>query len=558
MRTFFLRRNRIRLINELGANPFQKTIGSDVILTVFNSINRDIYSLDLSKVTGPNKNAVKSKTEKLVLIDRNNLLNDIEARITLQRRDTSFAKLESCAKSFAGILNGDTPRFNALFWEVAFLSSSWEYLQSTISSRSYFSGKSGIILWEKGQGQLKKLAIQLKERLHSADMRGNQAWGKKGIAVSQMGNLYPTLYNGNYFDSNVAILIPIDEKNLIAVWAYCNSENYNEEVRKIDKKKNVTNATLVKVPFDLEYWKQVAEEKYPNGLPKPFSDDPTQWLFHGHPAKANNSLQVAVSRLLGYRWPAENDCEMELADEAKVLVQQIKAFDVLTDEDGILCIPPVNGELGASERLRCYLQEVYGSEWSNNTISQLLTREGSKKSNLEDWIREEFFEQHNKLFQNRPFIWHIWDGRKDGFAALVNYHKLDKENLKRLIFTYLGDWIRQCEAKKKSGESGAEGLLSATLKLKEKLEAILEGENPYDIFVRWKSLDKQAIGWEPDLNDGVRLNIRPFITADVLRKKPNIKWGVDRGKNPPGSFWGEVRDNDLHKSLEEKRNAREK
>ena len=56
---------------------------------------------------------------------------------------------------------------------------------------------------------------------------------------------------------------------------------------------------------------------------------------------------------------------------------------------------------------------------------------------------------------------------------------------------------------------------------------------------------------------GVRLNIRPFITADVLRKKPNIKWGVDRGKNPPGSFWGEVRDNDLHKSLEEKRKGRE-
>jgi hypothetical protein len=115
-----------------------------------------------------------------------------------------------------------------------------------------------------------------------------------------------------------------------------------------------------------------------------------------------------------------------------------------------------------------------------------------------------------------------------------------------------------CEAKKKAGESGAEGLLGAALKLKEKLEAILEGEAPYDIFVRWKSLEQQPIGWEPDLNDGVRLNIRPFIEADMLRKKPNIKWGVDRGKNPPGSPWGEIRDNDKHLSLEEKRAAREK
>ena len=59
------------------------------------------------------------------------------------------------------------------------------------------------------------------------------------------------------------------------------------------------------------------------------------------------------------------------------------------------------------------------------------------------------------------------------------------------------------------------------------------------------------------MNDGVRLNIRPFIEADVLRKKPNIKWGVDRGKNPTISHWGEVRDNDKHLSLEEKQVARE-
>ena len=29
------------------------------------------------------------------------------------------------------------------------------------------------------------------------------------------------------------------------------------------------------------------------------------------------------------------------------------------------------------------------------------------------------------MFHQRPFVWHIWDGRKrDGFHALVNYHKL--------------------------------------------------------------------------------------------------------------------------------------
>ena len=267
-------------------------------------------------------------------------------------------------------------------------------------------------------------------------------------------------------------------------------------------------------------------------------------------------MQVALARELGYRWPAESDKEMELADEARQLIAAVNAFDHLSDEDGIFCIPSVNGEPAGAERLREYLQQVFAADWNNQTITRLLAQEGAKSTNLENWLRDEFFVQHCKVFLNRPFIWHIWDGRKDGFSVLVNYHKLTKDNLSKLIYTYLGDWIRMCDAQKKAGESGAEGLLSAALKLKEKLELILEGEDPYDIFVRWKPLEQQPIGWEPDLNDGVRLNIRPFVLAGVLRSKFNIKWGIDRGKNPQGSPWGEILDNDRHLGLEEKRNSR--
>ena len=80
----------------------------------------------------------------------------------------------------------------------------------------------------------------------------------------------------------------------------------------------------------------------------------------------------------------------------------------------------------------------------------------------------------------------------------------------------------------------------------------MEGEPPYDIYVRWKSLAEQPIGWDPDLNDGVRLNIRPFVEAGVLRSKFNVKWDKDRGKNPDGS----ERHNDLHYTLADKEAAR--
>ena len=359
------------------------------------------------------------------------------------------------------------PKIYYSFWEIDSIKEEWEFIQSTVNARKYYSGRTNIIFWEKGHGTLRQLAIILKEKLHNADRRGNQAWNKKGVSISQMGALFTTIYQGQYFDSNVAVVLPKKDEYYLPIWCFCNSENFNIEVRKIDKKKGVTNATLVKVPFDLEYWKKISTEKYPNGLPKPYSDDPTQWLFHGHPIKTENPLQVALAKVLGYRWPAENDTEMEIADEARTLIEDLKVFDQLTDDDGIFCIPSVNAEEAGADRLRSYLQEVFAGEWNNQTITQLLAKEGAASSNLEDWLRKEFFIQHCKVFQNRPFIWHIWDGRNDGFSALVNYHKLDKENLSKLIYTYLGDWIRICEAKKKAGESGAEGLLSAAQKLKE-------------------------------------------------------------------------------------------
>src|SRR5205085_6660550 len=115
---------------------------------------------------------------------------------------------------------------------------------------------------------------------------------------------------------------------------FCSSPEFNKAVRFIDQKTNVTNATLVKVPFDLEYWQKIAVEAGP--LPEPYSNDPTQWLFKGPPVDSAAPLQVAVARLLGYRWPEQDDNDLyEFADK-----------------DGIVPLPAMSGELAASERLR--------------------------------------------------------------------------------------------------------------------------------------------------------------------------------------------------------------
>jgi len=187
---------------------------------------------------------------------------------------------------------------------------------------------------------------------------------------------------------------------------------------------------------------------------------------------------------------------------------------------------------------------------------------------------------------DRPFIWHLWDGRPDGFHALVNYHKLDHATLQKLTYSYLGNWIQQQAEDTKADKPGAAERLGAARALQSKLDAILKGEAPLDIFVRWKPVKEQPQGWHPDLNDGIPQNIRPFLLAgDVGKRGAGLFRAVplslkdkDRGTEPHRPkkdypwFWYEKepgtdpkgekdfagnRWNDVHLTLETKQKARE-
>ena len=115
----------------------------------------------------------------------------------------------------------------------------------------------------------------------------------------------------------------------------------------------------------------------------------------------------------------------------------------------------MRGEASAADRLLNLLAAAYGDAWSNDTLAAVAESADHAGKTLETWLRDKFFTQHCKLFQHRPFIWHIWDGLRDGFAALVNYHKLDAKLLETLIYTYLGDWISRQKQDIASGVDGA-------------------------------------------------------------------------------------------------------
>ena len=567
LRISLLSRSTWNAIARLGEGGFESSSAAGAFAAMLALTNAAptsghlIMGLEVSQQRGPAAKAADLLAQPVRHLHQIAQAGNPDHKITLATH-SSETRLNEYSSSILGLGTGDYSHYGRCFWEISRLTDDWTPQQSTVDKPTLFGGRHYILAWCKQEERVRGMSLAEREQIHNQDQSGQQAWGSQGVAIGLMRDLKPTLFTGEKFEKMLGVLLPRDASIIPALWCYCSSQDFAKAVREIDNGVVVASATLAKVPFDLELWQKVAAKTYPHGLPKPFSSDATQWLFNGHPAGADQPLHVAVARLVGYEWPRQTgssftDCPALDSD----------GLETLSDEDGIVCLAPVRGEASAVERLRKLLNTAFGDEWLSAKERELLlataVENNAKKPepDLESWLRSSFFSEHCKLFQSRPFIWQIWDGHPHGFSALVNYHKLAAPNgqgrrtLEQLTFTYLGDWIDRQKLDQAEGVNGADDRLTAALDLQGQLKKILEGEPPYDIFVRWKPLHQQAIGWDPDINDGVRLNIRPFLSsqlrkggktgAGILRAKPGtIKWAKDRGKEPIRSkddfpwFWG--------------------
>ena len=544
-----------------------------------------MYGLDVSESRTASEKAASLITNELAALAQDRQLKNADSIVSLST-DDKLPLMSEFGHCHQGTSTGDNFRFVRMFWESSMHPGEHRRFQDAPDQTGLNRGRQKVIDWT-GVTSFGGSAV-----------RGEHAWSRRGVAIGQMTSLPATVFDGDYFSNSTPVLVPFEGSDLAALWCYCSSDEFSGTLRTINQKLSVDNGYVSKMPIDIDRWREIASCHFPAGLPKAHSDDPTQWIFHGHPCGSviwdqaakrtahgplrtdTSVLQVAVARMLGYRWPAEQDADMELADEQREWVRRCDALHGLADEDGIVCISPVRGEASAAQRLRGLLAASYDETWNESVLSGLLAEVGART--LDDWLRHGFFEQHCKLFHNRPFLWHIWDGRRDGFHALVNYHRLaagdgkGRQLLETLTYSYLGDWITRQRDEVTHGDGGAEGRLEAALALQKRLVAIREGEPPFDLFVRWKPIDQQPIGWEPDIDDGVRLNIRPFMGEDVpggrrgagiLRCKPNIHWRKDRGREPEREadrfpwFWsdGEFkgnRVNEVHLTRSDKQHVR--
>lgn len=301
-----------------------------------------------------------------------------------------------------------------------------------------------------------------------------------------------------------------------------------------------------------------------------------------------------ILRLLGHRWPKQIEAGEPIPEWA--------------DPDGIIPLSDGSDERTLLDRVRERIAADFGEarvDAIEQEFRQIMGR------SLADWLARDFFTRHVSQCKRRPIAWMLENGRAldtrwesafsrrsrrsartggPAFACLVYYHKLTADTLTRIKTHYLRPVLERREfelAQERrraaegnvSARAAAERLSGIVDELKT-FEAALDTVNAQgflsrrlgELLVRevpdhWarrtpKSAipDKEAFlrqeqAYDPDLNDGVRVNIAPLqkyrlLAADVLASKDIERaiedraiWRTDErrwcreGKLPKPGWW---------------------
>ena len=147
-------------------------------------------------------------------------------------------------------------------------------------------------------------------------------------------------------------------------------------------------------------------------------------------------------------------------------------------------------------------------------LDALLAQVGFAGKTLDDWLRDGFSSSMRAVPSAALRLAHLgWPQRRlpsageppppDGRAE-----RRRAAHAGEAAVLYLGDWIDRQRADQEAGvRCGRTGRGGGARE--DRVDEHPRRRAAHDLFVRWKPLAEQPIGWEPDINDGVRINVRP-------------------------------------------------
>jgi len=211
---------------------------------------------------------------------------------------------------------------------------------------------------------------------------------------------------------------------------------------------------------------------------------------------------------------------------------------VEADQDGIAPLLSVSGEAPLLDRVRTELAKLFPGRDMNQVEIEIVNelkrkvKQYDRVESIRDWLENIYFMYHASLYKSRPIFWHVSSKQGKGpaaFSALVNYHVFDQDRMAKLRGVYLrealGIFRREAALAGQTGRSDDRLEWQARVEEAEEIDRRLQrvqegfhqGAEDYRILTPWKTEGERPKGWDPDINDGVKVNIEPLQRAGVLR-----------------------------------------
>ncbi|MBN1450023.1 MAG: BREX-1 system adenine-specific DNA-methyltransferase PglX [Anaerolineales bacterium] len=197
------------------------------------------------------------------------------------------------------------------------------------------------------------------------------------------------------------------------------------------------------------------------------------------------------------------------------------------DPDGIIPIVGSSGqEAHLIDRVRIQIEEQFDAETAYHFEQDSAKYLGRP---LEDWLQRYFFYPfHVKLYKNRPILWQL-TSPKGHFAVMLDYHRLNRDTLPKVQSLYLWPQMEAVRTRLNAArQNDAPAKRIADLEdemedlkdCNQRLDAVIQGTVKVDL-PEWANgpYREGKPPYDPDIDDGVRVNLLPIQEAGLLPAK---------------------------------------
>jgi hypothetical protein len=265
----------------------------------------------------------------------------------------------------------------------------------------------------------------------------------------------------------------------------------------------------------------------------------------------HDSLRSRIEAAIGERppeiaWPqmeGQSTDQKRMEHVCRLLSYMVKCV-VEEDNAGLVSLESVAQEQPLLERVRAKLAGFF-PEQDPHTLEIEIVNELKKRvkgypraESLQEWLTDRFFDFHCGLYQQRPILWHLassQDAADPAFSVIVAYHRFDHDLLAKLRSVHVRD--RMTTLRREAAQAGKDNREDDRLQLLAALEEVESfdrklarlqeghhsgtegGDQDYRILTPWKKPQERPKGWQPDIDDGVKVNIAPLARLGLLRIK---------------------------------------